>query len=183
MASGAACERSGVSGSTVRFADLLARGQPTNQLPFSDVRHRCHRRYTSIPRIIRRRRGDAVIKRRVLRRPYRPNFLGQQRRLHPLCLSDSTRAYAARRAREATTPAAAATPAPKPKPQQPRPTLPRPTANDAPSPLGPLDAHVSAHVHPPSPHMAPQRQHITPPPIAPPRDNAGGRGCPTPAAS
>ena len=47
-------------------------------------------------------------------RPHRPELLGRQRRLHPSHLSISTRAYAARRARKATTPAAAATSPPKP---------------------------------------------------------------------
>ena len=64
----------------------------------------------------------------------------------------------------------------------PTPALMRLTANDAPSPLGPLDTHTSAHAHPPTLLMARQRQHTTPPPIAFPRDNAGGSGSAGPQA-
>ena len=47
------------------------------------------------------------------------------------------------------------------------------TADGTPSPLRPLNAHIGGHTHLHSPSVAHQRQHTTPP-IASPRDNAGG---------
>ena len=56
----------------------------------------------------------------------------------------------------------------------PAPAHPRLTAGNTPSPLRPLDAHIGGYAHLHSPTVAHQRQHTTPPPIASPRDNAGG---------
>ena len=53
------------------------------------------------------------------------------------------------------------------------PTLVHLMTEGASSPLGPSDTHTSTRVALPAPLTERQRQHTTPPPIAPPRDSAG----------
>ena len=62
------------------------------------------------------------------------------------------------------------------------PSLVRLTTDGDSSPFGPPDAHTGTRVAPPAPPVEHQRQHTSPPPVAPPRDSAGGEGGAAPRA-
>ena len=62
------------------------------------------------------------------------------------------------------------------------PTLVRLTPDDDSSPLGPPGTHTGTRVAPPAPPMEHQRQHTSPPPVAPTRDSADGESGAAPRA-